>query len=61
MVEKTAIHRMLKNRSWLHTYKLDELQVDLNEAGFDELSTEPDGIKPVLNLEGLNSRQPFVL
>jgi ubiquinone/menaquinone biosynthesis C-methylase UbiE len=41
---KTTINRLLQNRSWLHTFKLDELQRYLTEAGFEEFLPELDGI-----------------
>jgi len=41
---KTVINRFLQNRSWLHTFKLDELQPYLVEAGFEEFRPELDGI-----------------
>jgi len=41
---KTVINRLLQNRSWLHTFKLDELQQCLTEAGFVEFRPGLDGI-----------------
>ena len=41
---KTVINRLLQKRSWLHTFKLDELQQYLAEAGFEEFQPELEGI-----------------
>ena len=41
---KTVINRLLQNRSWLHTFKLDDLQRSLIEAGFESFQPELDGI-----------------
>lgn len=41
---KTVINRLVQKRSWLHTFKLDELQHYLTEAGFEEFQPELDGI-----------------
>jgi SAM-dependent methyltransferase len=41
---KTVINRILQKRSWLHTFKLVELQQHLTEAGFEEFRPELDGI-----------------
>ena len=41
---KTVINRLLQNRSWLHTFKLDELSPSLTEAGFERFQPELDGI-----------------
>jgi SAM-dependent methyltransferase len=40
----TIINRFLQNQSWIHTFKLDELQRYLAEAGFEEFQPELDGI-----------------
>ena len=41
---KTVINRLLQKRSWLHTFKLDELQRSLTEAGYEEFRPNLDGI-----------------
>jgi SAM-dependent methyltransferase len=46
---KTVINRLLQNRSWLHTFKLDELQRSLTEAGFERFQPELDGIVLTFN------------
>jgi SAM-dependent methyltransferase len=40
----TIINRLLQNRSWLHSFKLDELPPYLTEAGFEAFQPEVDGI-----------------
>lgn len=41
---KTAINRFVQNRSYVHTFEIDEMIGYLTNAGFDEFNYELDGI-----------------
>jgi ubiquinone/menaquinone biosynthesis C-methylase UbiE len=40
----TVVNRFVQKRSWLHTFELAQLQIDLTEAGFEEFRPKLNGI-----------------
>jgi len=52
---KTIMNRLLKNKSYIHTFKIEELQQYTKEAGFEKFQSKLDGCVIIFTVNKVNN------